>query len=264
MNFSVIIINFNTKLLTSNLIDSILRNSSFREIIIVDNSSTDGSAAYLREKYGSQVLVIENRENRGFGAANNQAAKRASGDILLFLNSDTIISSLHFFSEIEKLFLSDKSIGIISPKILLENGKIQPDSFGSFPSLKSLFLRKKSKANSLNEAMAVDWVTGAALAVRKEIFEKIHGFDEKFFMYFEDIDLCKRINDLGLKIYINPTISITHLCGKSISNFWQRKKHYYDSQTYYFRKHCNMTIYFIYKIFALPLKSIVRINIYCS
>ena len=261
MNFSIIIVNHNTKELTKNCVNSVLKNrvGGSVEILIVDNASRDGSARMLRKYFKNKITLIENKENKGFGAANNQGAAAANGKYLFFLNSDTIIKN-NMFTELERSFSRDKNIGVVAPKLLLEDGDEQPRAFGDFPNPTNVIFEKfKPPAGYRNNPFEVDWASGAALAVKKSIFERLGGFDEKFFMYFEDVDLCKRIKESGYKILVNPRASLTHLCGKSLSGFSKRKAYYYESQDYFYKKHYGAPQMYLMKIIRWPYKVLARV-----
>lgn len=256
MHFSIIIINYNTKELTKNCINSVFsnfNNNNF-EIILVDNASQDGSVEMLKDNFNERIKIVANNENFGFGPANNQGAKLAKGEYLFLLNSDTIIKS-NILNESEKFFSENKEAGIIAPKLFLGDGSEQPFAFGNFPKLFNVIIDKfKSSTPYLNEPFEVEWLSGAALIIRKKLFKQLGGFDEKFFMYFEDIDLCKRVKEINYKVFVNPKISLTHLCGKSPSIFTRRKKYYYDSQNYFYNKHYGNLIMNSMKLIRLPIR----------
>lgn len=250
---SVIIINYRTKELTADCIDSVFghfRSVPF-EVILIDNDSADGSVDFFRNRFGDSIELIANDHNAGFGKANNIAAQKAEGEFLFFLNSDTIITS-DFFNTIFDLYKSDKELGIVAPKLLMENGLEQEYAYGKFPTFKGLFIRN-SRQDSANDKSEVDWLSGAALFIKKEIFDNIGGFDDSFFMYFEDIDLCKRVKELGYKNISLSSVSLIHLGGKSAGNF-SRKKMYYISQSYYFKKHFGLIPMIILNVVRWPVK----------
>ena len=203
-----------------------------KEIIVVNN----GSYSF---NFGDRAKVI-NSSNKGFGSACNLGAKEASGDILCFLNPDTEIIS----ADLEKIFseFENNKIGIIGPKLVDENDNIQEWSAGkevnlSDVILNNLGLKRSKRIWESKEEVECAWVSGACLFIKKELFEKLNGFDEKFFLYFEDIDLCKRARDLGYKVLYFPEFVVKHFGGKSFENKKEQKQHYYSSQDYYFKKH---------------------------
>ena len=255
MDFSIIIVNYNTKNLLKNCLDSIFNNFNKDdfEVIVVDNNSNDKSIEMLK-RYGDIIKVVENQKNFGFGKANNIGTKVAQGEYLFFLNSDTIIHS-NILSKINSEFESDNSVGIVSPKLILNNGKQQEHAYGKFPNLLNIIVAKfKKQKFSNHKNFEVDWVSGAALIVRKNIFKEVKGFDNKFFMYFEDIDLCKKVKRLNYKIVVLNKVKILHLGGKSIKKTGIRKRYYHHSQNYYFKKNFGIFMMILLKIIRWPYK----------
>jgi len=257
MRFSIIIINYKTSELIKDCLETIFLNfSNIFEVIVIDNNSKDGSAEMLKNDFGDKIKIIINKENKGFGSANNQGAKLAKGEYLFFLNSDTVIKN-NILIEFYKFLSENKNIGVAAPKLFLKDGNEQPFAFGGYPKILNLILEKfKARPIYQNIPFEVDWVSGAALIIKREIFEKIGGFDENFFMYFEDIDLCKRVKELGYKIVVNPKISLTHLCGSSIKFFKKRKNYYYKSQDYFYKKYYSAFALYFMKVIRWPYKII--------
>ena len=254
--FSIIIVNYNTKELIKNCLNSIFLNCNISdfEIIVVDNNSQDSSVEMLKREFGNKIKLIVNNKNRGFGVANNQGVKVAKCKYLFFLNSDTIFTD-NILKPINDFFLSNKEVGVVAPKLLLEDGGEQLYAFGPFPKVLDVTLNKfKSIPSYQKHKFFVDWVSGAALVIKKDVFERVNGFDENFFMYFEDIDLCKRVKDLKCGIVVYPEVSVIHLGGKSLSKFIKRKKYYYQSQDYFFRKHYGIFKMICIKIIRWPYK----------
>ncbi|MFA3784117.1 glycosyltransferase family 2 protein [Melioribacteraceae bacterium 4301-Me] len=248
---SVIIIQHNNINLTRTAIESFLRfHTDNFEIILVDNNSTEQSPFELIKDFPN-IKLITSQKNLGFGAANNLAAQRALGNILLFLNNDVIIKS-EILKEIEKEFSLNQHIGIIGPKLLNEDNSLQL-SCGKLPSLYREFLDKilyklvdkknKVALNYISKKHLLkkekQWVTGAALFIKKELFLELNGFDESFFMYYEDKDLCARAIAKGKKIIYFPKVSLIHLRGKSLTSSNQRFlfQKYRESQILYYQKH---------------------------
>jgi N-acetylglucosaminyl-diphospho-decaprenol L-rhamnosyltransferase len=220
------------------------------EIILVDNGSTEaGWMEKLKNIPNLNLICLE--KNLGFGPANNIAAKVAKGGILMLLNNDTITTS-PFLTEIEREFKIDPSLGIIGPRIFNSDGS-QQLSYGKFPSIMieirdKIIYRLVDNKNKLamnyfnrrySKRKFTDWVTGAALFIKKDLFIEVGGFDESFFMYFEDKELCKRVKDSGKKIAFIPDVSLIHLRGGSADgpkkNFLEMK--YRESQCLYYEKH---------------------------
>lgn len=248
---SVIIVQYNNSRLTHTAIKSFRKYHVYNyEIILVDNGSTEQSAVEFAKDIPNLKLICLDK-NLGFGKANNLAVQKSLGDILLFLNNDTVTTS-EFLSKIETEFSKDSSIGIIGPKVFNPDGSLQL-SHGNLPSvliefadklLYSLFDKKnKLLLNYIKKKYTkkelTGWVTGAALFITKKLFLELNGFDESFFMYFEDKDLCKRVNDSGKKVVFFPESSLIHLRGASLNepNKEFLKKKYRESQLIYYKKH---------------------------
>lgn len=258
MKLSIIIVSYNTKKLLQDCLNSIIRNTQnlSYEIIVVDNNSTDQSPDMVKKKF-SRVKLIKNARNLGFGRANNIGAQKASGEILLFLNSDTLVLG-GTFKEMVKIFDQKSDVGVALPQLVTGEGKIQKGAFGLEPTLWNILTRinEDYSLRNSNQSQMVDWVSGAALFIRKKLFEKIGGFDPQYFMYFEDTDLCKRVRNLGFKIFYNADTKIIHLGGKSIKVTKDRKKIYYQSLEKFYIKHYSRIKLIILKIFLLPYKLI--------
>ena len=264
MTLSLIIVNYNAKEFLKNCLDSIFKYwpGNDLEIIVVDNNSADGSVNIIKSDFAGRVKLIANKKNIGFGPANNQGAEIATGEFLFFLYSDTIIKN-DIFTPLKNIFSFYSRLAVASPRLVLPNGADQSYAFGRFPSLIGLLWQRicRRKVNfPLNgDLHFVDWVSGAAMVVRKNIFEQIGGFDKNFFMYFEDIDLCWRAKQLGWQIAVCPQISITHFVGQSAGGFRKRKKHYYQSQDYFFKKHYGRAAVYALKIFRWPYQKLLGI-----
>lgn len=238
MNLSIIIVNYKSKRLLSNCLTSLEKNLDLSldfEVIIVNN---DQDKLLLEKNYTFKNKVIQSKENLGFGKANNLGAKHAKGDNLLLLNPDTILQD----NSIEKMFsflTENHHIGIVGPKIIQSNRRgPQPFTCGKKTSLLSILFRNTIlKPWNKKVPTLVDWVSGTALLIREPIFKKLKGFDEKFFMYFEDQDLCLRTKGLGYDISFFPNSHIVHFDGKSWPNTEKQKRAFYKAQDYFFQKH---------------------------
>lgn len=230
MSLSVIIVNRNTRELLRHCLVSLFaaidqtRQKTKIEVIVVDNASSDGSIEMVRSEFPS-IHIITNTSNAGYGCAINQAVGISTGTHLLFLNSDVKINE----NFVQNLFFSSarlRNMGIVGFTIRNTDHSFQP-SCGNFPTLSNLLLetffldrisRKaiKHPYRILNSAFyqsshLVDWVSGACMVVRRDVFIKIRGFDERYFLYVEDVDLCYRVRGLGYNILYLPIESVIHL-----------------------------------------------------
>jgi GT2 family glycosyltransferase len=220
MELSVIIVNYNGIKYLKECLDSLydkLKNTSF-EIIVIDNNSEDESCSYIKKNYPN-VLLIESKENLGFGRGNNLGVKFAKGEIILLLNNDTVL--LDSIEPAIEILTKNENLGILTIKMLDEN-KQYVLSVGKFPSplkmLKfSLFNERRLEFISgkfdSNKIYYVDWVTGSFMLMRKKDYDTVQGFDPDYFLYVEDVDFCKRMTDAGKKCIFIPSLSFIHFVG---------------------------------------------------
>lgn len=209
-----------------------LKNLDF-EIIIVNNDC-------IRVNCSNEVAVINSGKNIGFGAACNLGAQKARGEVLLFLNPDTEILT-EDLNKITDKFENDQKIGIIGPRLITSKGETQWWCAGREVTFKQLIknnlgIIESKKIWESQKEISADWVSGTALFVRQEIFQRIGGFDENFFMYVEDLDLCRRIKKLGYNIKYYPEISVLHIGGKSRESLFKQKIQYFRAVILYLRK----------------------------
>ncbi len=222
--FSIIIVNYNTKQLLLNCIHSLqikLKNGPKYEIIVLDNASTDGSPIALKKISLKNLKVIQSKINLGFAKGNNIAAKQAKGKYLFFLNSDTLIKEINL-SKIAQLFEKDQHIGLIAPKLLNIDNTIQPSCYHSQNlknAIKEYWLGQKNAFSKYTPnkktASEVDLVVAAAIFLPTKLFWQIGGWDERYFMYFEDLELCKKLKSANKKILYVPDLQVVHLHGSS-------------------------------------------------
>ena len=206
---SIIVINYNGKSYLKTCLESlskvIYKNL---EIIVVDNNSSDGSIEFLIKNYPS-IITLKLDKNYGFAKPNNMAAKLAKGDFLLFLNNDTEVTP-PFVSELVDVLLNDKQIAICQSLLLKPNGEM--DSSGDFIDKIGVVYNSKKPINSIRD---ISSARGASMIIRKKIFEELHGFDEKFYVSFEDVDLGWRTWISGYKVVINPKSVVYHYGGST-------------------------------------------------
>lgn len=238
MNISFIIVNYQSRQFLQQCIKSIYEHAPAVpcEILLANNDSEP--LLNFLEKPGLKIL--ENQSNVGFGQACNLAAKESNGEILFFLNPDTELKTSNV-DDLVKAFV-DPNLGIVAPVLVMASGAIQPWSAGkTITPWRTLLNNLGDKQDDFFQKQIMpseaDWVSGGAFAIRKKTFLECGGFDEKFFLYFEDIDLCKRLRSLGKKIIILSSVKVLHLGGQSISDIKKQKDFYYQSQDYYFKKH---------------------------
>jgi len=263
LQLSIVIVNFNTGALLEDCLVSIetrLGETSpvFEyETIVVDNASNDGSEIAARKR--KNALLISSKTNVGFGAGCNLGAAVAKGRFILFLNPDTRILSDNIAQLIER-FDANKNEGALGCQNFLPNGAVQSTAY-RFPNLITMLFFTFRMGELSNRAvvktllspilknifgqfnphstrMSVDWVTGAFLLVKRDVWIKTGSFDERFFLFCEEIDLCKRIKSAGYDVVFDPSFEIEHYVGfssKKVKPFVLKEK--YKSYLAYFEKH---------------------------
>ncbi len=249
---SILIVNYRSEKYLEKCIASLylkIKNKIEAEILIINNDSKT-KLIKVAKKYPS-VQIINSQKNIGFGAGHNLGVKQAQGEFLFFLNPDAEILSVNI-QKIITLLENNTKIGILGGKLIDDFGVVQKWNAGAQLDFKELIKNNLGLTRSKNfwqsqTKQEVDWVSGAALLIRKNDFIKVGGFDEKFFMYFEDLDLCRRIKNQKKQILFYPDLLIKHEGGKSYSNPKKQKKDFYLSQEYYFEKYSNSIITSIIK-----------------
>ncbi|QQG44714.1 MAG: glycosyltransferase family 2 protein [Candidatus Roizmanbacteria bacterium] len=286
-DLSIVILSYNTKEITSQCIKSLVKSLTSAvlgvEILVIDNASIDGSVEmlqHLAKKYLTKsdkflFKPIFFKDNFGYSKANNKSLLHSTGKYLLFLNSDVIVDNVNFDVLMEYMN-SSSEVGGLTVRVNLPNGQIDPASHRGFPTLwrslcyfsgleklsaklpiaNKLFGGYHLLSYSLNIPHEIDSPSGAFFLIRREIFEKLKGFDEEFFMYGEDLDLSFRIKELGYKIKYEPSYCVTHLkyrSGLSNDNDAIRNKiqeHFYEAMKIFYKKHYE-------KKYPVPINSLI-------
>lgn len=224
MDLSIIIVSFNTKNILRNCLRSVFANGNSNqaldfEVIVVDNASKDGSVEMVKTEF-PRVKAITNRENLGFAKANNLGIKASEGAYVFLLNSDTTLKSENTMQEMINFMNQHSKVGILAPRLLDSNGEVQK-SAAKFLDLKvalAVYFLGESwnyQVDQLNQLFYPDAVSGAAMFIRREVFEQIGYLNEDYFMYSEDADFCYRTKKKGWKIVYYPFVQIVHLGGQS-------------------------------------------------
>jgi N-acetylglucosaminyl-diphospho-decaprenol L-rhamnosyltransferase len=229
LDLSVVIVNWNVRDLLQRCVESVLssQRSITTEIIVVDNASVDGSVEMLRAEF-PQTVLIANPENRGFPAANNQGIAAAQGRYVLLLNPDTEVLA-DALDALVQYMDAHPDVGLVGPQLLHPDGQVQ-SSRRRYPTLATLFF-ESTWLESLaprallrryyvldqpdNAVLDVDWITGAAMLARREVIQQVGGMDERFFMYSEELDWCRRIKAAGWRVVYHPEARVIHYEGKS-------------------------------------------------
>lgn len=231
-DLSIIIITYNTRELIQECVSILLKETQQvnKQVIVVDNGSTDRTFPVLQSIKEIEPIRIEN--NIGFGGANNVGYQKAKGKYIMLLNSDAFPHSGAVESALQ-MMESSPEVGIAGGRLVYKDGSWQPSAY-LFPSLLNQFLKYTGLAHRFadnpffgraNRSWAapevpatVDWVSGAFCIIRKEALDKERIFDEKFFMYYEEVDLCQRIKQKGWKVQYWPDSILTHLGGETCKN----------------------------------------------
>lgn len=261
---SIIIVSYNTAHLTKACLESLRLAKGEKEVLVVDNASTDGSAEMVKIHF-PEVTLIENSINLGFGAANNVALARAQGEYIVFLNPDTVVKP----DAIEKAvrFMEENpQVGIAGGRILNPDGSEQESVSLRYPG------EKYTSGETKHLAGRIACILGAFMIGRKSILDEIRGFDEDFFLYGEDEDLCWRIRERGYEVGYIPEAEVFHWGGMSERNtpppeimkkklaaeqlFW--KKHYRPHTIHRIKRAYRIKAK--WRLLTLALESLIRGN----
>jgi len=213
---SIIVLNWNGKQFLKNCLDS-LRKLTYKsvEIIIVDNNSTDGSQEFIK-KYYPKFILVENKKNYGFARGNNIGFHKSKGKYVLFLNNDTVVSPSFLESLVDDLE-KDSKIGCIQPQIRLTSEKDRLDQMGSYISFVGFLYhygyRKKYSEKTYGKRREIFSAKGACIMFSSKLLKKIGLFDEDFFIFFEETDLCFRVWLSGYRVVYEPKSTIYHVVG---------------------------------------------------
>lgn len=259
----IVIVTYNSISLIDECLRSIFTNeTSWKfEICVVDNGSNDGTTTYINSHFPN-VFLLQNQINLGFAAANNQGIKHIDSEYVLLLNSDTILTQ-NALQKIMDYAESDEKIGVIGPKLIRLDGKIDPACRRMLPNhidyiLWLLGLLRKSPKNKIfghynltyldpDEVTEVDSVSGAFLLAKRVAIQKVGLLDENFFFYGEDIDWCYRFKLNNWKVIYYPKIIVTHLKGGSSRKTTQSLiYHFYRSNIILYKKYGSKKTLFLF------------------
>jgi N-acetylglucosaminyl-diphospho-decaprenol L-rhamnosyltransferase len=273
VDLAIIVVNWNTRELLKPCLDS--ATSAIEDlrgrIVVVDNGSTDGSIDLLRQAY-PWVQVIENRDNVGFAAANNQALKLLDARHILLLNSDAVLLPNTAKSMVDFLDNNPKA-AVVGGMLLHPNGRFQA-SFNDFPTFTSELVTLigldrilyRSTYPSYSEiasqhARRVDWVGGALMAVRRRAIEEVGLLDESFFMYAEEMDWCLRFHEVGWEVWYLPCARAVHQLAGSAGRVRERRRaQIYRSKWLFIRKHRGRLLG---EIFLLAIRLVSLLKLLC-
>jgi len=253
---SVILVSFNDRSHLAGCLESVRTASAglSAEVILVDNHSADGSPEFVRESF-PWVKLIVNDHNAGFAKANNAGIKSSGGRFMLFLNTDTVVLPGSLAALLAGLKRRPDA-GAIGPALVRGDGRFQVSfgkDIGFFSELRQKIILNPYYKIALRHARrvrSVGWLSGACLLARRGAVGAAGLFDESFFIYFEDIDLCRRIRDLGLDLLYDPGVRVVHFGGATTAPRRSSSRLYYrESQLHYYEKHGAGLSVFLLRIF---------------
>lgn len=258
MDLSIIIVNYNSGALTHSCIESLLMHELPKktEIIVVDNASGDDSVPFLRSDF-PEITVIANKENKGLAAAVNQGLEIGKGEFFLLLNPDIIAFPGAVIALIDYLKKNPK-VGVAGGQLVSPNGKLQHSAFRFYTPMTILYRRtflgrtKRGRESVMRFLMKdydhsrehpAEWLMGSCLAMRREAVEEVGGMDEDFFLYFEDVDWCRRFWEKGWKVMYVPQARFSHFHQRSsrkkallgVVTNWTAREHIRSAVKYFWK-----------------------------
>lgn len=231
-DLTIVVVSFNTRELTLACLASVFEETRATpfELIVVDNASSDGSADAIDAAFGARLRLVRSAENLGFAAANNLAAQSARGRLLLLLNPDTVVLD-GAIDRIVSFAARRPDAGVWGGRTVFADRSLNPSSCWGRPTLRSLAFQACGLSTAFPRSAflnpegiggwkrdterAVDIVSGCFLLIGRDLWERLGGFDRRFFMYGEDADLCLRAAALGARPAVTPDATIVHLGGRS-------------------------------------------------
>jgi N-acetylglucosaminyl-diphospho-decaprenol L-rhamnosyltransferase len=247
VKFSVVIVNYASWPLTLGCLESLYQTGyAGFEIVIVDNDQAEPP------ELSPTVNLIRNKKNLGFARACNQGISASRGDLVVLVNPDTIVEE-DFFQRVQSFFDENPAAGVAGPRVLDADGSLQLSArkdvsiisglLGRTSLLTRLFLgsslvkRQFPAVSAQDRPVAVDWVSGACMTIRRATLDDVGLLDERFFMYFEDTDLCRRVREAGWSVYYIPQIEVAHQAGSSTRSRPRAIWRLHKSAFLYHRKH---------------------------
>jgi hypothetical protein len=267
----IVIVSYNVR----DLLRDCLRTLSGQRVIVVDNASGDGSTAMVRTEFPA-VELIANTDNRGFAAACNQGIAASTEEFILILNPDTLVTPAALQTLLD-IMRTEPRAGACGPRILNPDGSLQP-SCRRFPTLPRLLLDEFGLGKLFprstffggyrmtwwahDQLREVDQLMGAALLLRRAALEQVGPFDEHFFVYFEEVDLCLRLHGAGWKVLFVPDAQVVHHGGQSARQILTEATLYrYRSLGVFYRKHYPAWHLAMLKV-AISAAAVMRLALY--
>jgi N-acetylglucosaminyl-diphospho-decaprenol L-rhamnosyltransferase len=256
VGLSVILVNFNDRAHLGACLGSVRAATEklSAEVILVDNHSDDGSPGFVRKAFPWVELIV-NDHNAGFAKANNAGIRASSGRFVLFLNTDTVVPADAFAALLAELDRRPEA-GAIGPALVRGDSSLQVSfgkNIGFIAQLRQkLFLNPfyRISLRHSRRVRSVGWLSGACLLARRDAVGAAGLFDEEFFIYFEDIDLCRRIRSLGFELLYYPSVRVVHFGGATTApRKLKSRLHYRESQLHYYEKHNPGLSLFLLKLY---------------
>lgn len=259
LDISVIIVNWNVRERLERCLSSLFSQEGCTyEVFVVDNASNDGSAAFVAERF-PQARLIANTQNVGFARANNQALRESRGDVLLLVNPDTILPQ-DTLARTVQYFTAHPDVGILGCRLQHSDGSLQRSvlRFPTFWSQALVLLKVQAFTHrpaalrkyyaldfDYNRDMDVDQVMGSFFAVRRAVYDDLGSLDGHFFVWFEEVDYCRRAHAAGWRVRYTPSITVTHVGAESARQLLSIEQQiiFNRSLLHYFRKHHSLFAY---------------------
>ncbi|OGQ84983.1 MAG: hypothetical protein A2289_12555 [Deltaproteobacteria bacterium RIFOXYA12_FULL_58_15] len=265
MTITVVVVSYEVRDLLSRCLGSL---AAAHQVVVVDNASCDGSAEMVRERF-PQVELMARNTNGGFSTAVNQAAKRATGEFLLLLNPDATLP-LGAIEAMERLLCNRPTVSAAGFRQVDDKGDFQlalgPPPWLSLEIVRQQLQRRLDGGDArlgrlldrlLSQPRRVPWVAGSCLLVRQRAFFDVGGFDERFFLFFEDIDFCLRLAARGGQVWYDPSITVIHSRGASAQTCSEAaQRAYRDSQLWFWEKHRGRGIRQLIRVYQVLRKMV--------
>jgi len=271
IDLSICIVSWNISKKLIECLGSIYKHSKDLniEVLVFDNASSDNTVEMIKNNF-PQITLIENQTNIGFGRGNNVAINKSNGNYVLLINPDILIVEPCLKKMIKSLETLPQA-GVIGCKLVNIDGSIQKSYFEKFPTpiselfwgmmLHKIFNYPLYSTTNITSNTEIAWIVGGCMMLRREVIAELKGFDERFFMYGEDIDLCFRIKNMGLKSYYLPNIKMLHYHGVSSK---KQKKRYFaavmqrEAMKIFMEKHYGESTAFLYQLIWM-VSGLVRV-----
>ena len=272
MQLSVIILNYNVRYFLELCVISVLKaiKNLDAEIIVIDNNSSDGSCEMMRKRFPG-IKLIENKENYGFPKGNNIGVTAAKGKYICILNPDTVVAE-DTFEKILKSKIWSKKTGIVGCKLIDGTGKFLPESKRGVPNpfvaftkifglykISNFFGKYYAQHLSENQSGKVDILVGAFMVMERNLYQEIGGFDEKCFMYSDDIDLSYMVTQKGYFNYYLHETSVIHYKGESTIKDGTYMKRFQEAMNFFYKKHFKVSVFFsVFMKIGIVLFSLIK------